>query len=210
MDFTTLARVKARISESTTAQDALLQQMISAVSVEMERAMCRYAQATQRTEVVSFPSSSRLAVLRGFPVQTTSADGRTSLPFTVKISDTPTFSSVTSAVQNTDYTLEPESGIVRILGGYTPVRSQGGRALAPLYAQVTYTGGMAADTTAFILAYPDLAQACDDQVSYAHQRKNSMGGNSTVGDGGSAIFTEGYTFLPSVRRAIALYGSLRF
>lgn len=209
MDLTTLARVKTRIGESTSSQDALLSQLITAVSVQMERAMCRHAQQTARTETVRRSAAQRIFVLPGIPVVTVSSDGRTTIPFTLKVSDTNSFSGVSSSVSNSDYVLHHDTGIVRLISTYEPIRSQAGRAMAPLYAQVTYTGGLAADTATLISSYPDLAQACDDQVSYLHQRKNALGGSVTVGDS-SAQHEGAYKWLPSVREILDWYQRREF
>lgn len=82
-----------------------------------------------------------------------------------------------SLVDSDNYALYPEDGL--IVFDYNPVA--GSRTL-----KVEYTGGMAADTDAFILAYPDLVQWIDGQLIFNFQHKDDLGLTDTDGGDVSA------------------------
>ena len=69
---------------------------------------------------------------------------------------------------------------------------------------MVYTGGMAADTTAFVAAYPDIASAVDQQVAYFWHQRNTLGLSSVSGDAGN-VSPGADSLLPSVKRTLDIY-----
>jgi len=199
LDFTTLARVRALLgfAAGDTTQDTLLQQLIAATSARIEDEMGRLAKKLERTELHSLEEAQHVLALKATPVDTAQA-------FTIKGNTAPDFASSTALTVNQAYTLKPDSGLVRIFSSYTaPRRSTSNFPAGPIFFQVVYTGGMAADTATFITAYPDIAQATDLQVAYLHKRRTTgAGGNITVG-AGSTQFESEYGLLKEVRSLIA-------
>lgn len=52
--------------------------------------------------------------------------------------------------------------------------------------------------------FPDLAKACDQQATFMHQRRNSLG-RTSVTSGGNTTFVGDYDLLPGVKRILELY-----
>ena len=198
MNLTTLARVKTAIGidSSVTTDDSQLSQIIAEVSAGMEQSMQRLVEAKSRTEVVPLSWPSLLLMLPAYPVTSVSS---------VKCSPTQEFSGVTAMTAASDYVLDDAAGVLRLLAQPTYLRREGvGRPLHPTFFQVTFTGGMAADTAAMIAAYPELSAACDAQIRYLWQRRDSLGSNSNTSQG-STSFKDSYDWLPSVARTLAYY-----
>lgn len=173
MDFTTLARVKEALGITGASSDAVLSQIITSVSNEMERLMDRHAQSSARTEIYQMRATKRLVLLRGYPVNTAAT-------FTVKVSTTADFSSATALTANEEYVLDPVKGEIRFLINYDPIRDpDSGRPIAPIYVEVSYTGGMATDYNNLLALYPELAQAADMQAVHTFKRRATPGQTAT-------------------------------
>jgi hypothetical protein len=200
MDYTTAARVKSLlgIGGADTSQDTLIAQLITSTSMRFDNEMRRHGQQSARTEVYPVKFTRRLVSLKGAPVPSAGA-------LTVKISDSTDFTAAVTLSKNDDYIIENDAGIIRMITTGTPFTAgSAGRPIAPYYLQVTYTGGLATNTTQLITTYPDLAQACDLQVAYLHRRRLSAGGNFSVGQS-STQYTGDYDLLADVQKTLNKY-----
>lgn len=177
MDMTTSTRVKEALGITGSGSDTTIAQMITAVSNEVERLMDRHAQTSARTEVYQIRATKRLVLLKGYPVDTGAA-------FTIKVSQNGDFSTADALDQYTEYTLDATRGEIRLLGGFEPLRdADSGKPIAPIYVQVTYTGGMATTAGNFVTAFPEVAQAVDMQVVHQFKRRATPGQTATeMGD----------------------------
>lgn len=185
MDMTTSTRVKEALGISGIGSDTVLGQMVTSASYEIEHLMDRHVQRTARTEVYQMRATKKLVLLKGYPVDTGAA-------FTIKLSQNGDFSTASALDPYTEYVLDAQRGEVRILGGLEPLRdADSGRPIAPIYVQVTYTGGMATTTSSFISSHPELAQACDMQVVHMYKRRATPGQTSTdMGDSSASYQAE--------------------
>lgn len=169
MDFTTLARVRTLLKDTSTQNDTLIDQLIDAVSPQFERILNRHALETARTEQYDVAPGQEVFLLRGFPVLASPAA-------VVKNSLSRDFTAA-SAIAATSYYIDLSRGILHIdLVGLEP---------GPGTLQVAYTGGLATSTAALITAFPDIAAACELQVAYLIQRKDELGLASFSAEGGS-------------------------
>lgn len=74
----------------------------------------------------------------------------------------------------------------------------------PVAMRVTYTGGMAADTTSFMAAYPDISEAADMQVGFLDKRRRSIETSSASSGGATVDFTD-VELLPEVKDRLDRY-----
>jgi hypothetical protein len=185
LDLTTLARVKATVPIRTADvdQDALLSQFISALSAQAERYLRREVLQVERYEVHAVRDGRTSVALKAYPVIATDGRGGFLNAFNVKLSSTTSFSSSPTLVRNRDYVLEEPNGTLRLsLLPSAFTTAPDGRATAPGYVQVQYSGGMAATTAAFVSAYPEIAAAIDVDVVHFWKRRNSPEGEVKVAD----------------------------
>lgn len=173
MDLTVISRVKALRGITDTGSDALLTQIVTAVSARAEALMGRHTLIAERTEEYELNQGEKIVILRGYPVDSTAS---ATFTYAGLSSD----ASAVTLTRNTDYALDDESGMWRALFRPTAAR--------PGFVRGTYTGGMASGTATFITAWPDIAGAIDSQVSYEFSRRMSPGGNIEAKDSG-ATFT---------------------
>lgn len=187
MDLTTLARVKAVLEQggvSADALDGLITSLIPGVSARMEQLLGRHVEAAERTEDFNADPRDHGLVLYGFPVTAVAS---------VSYDESRTFGAST-VVDSGLYHVDLARGVLRWDG----FRLGAG----PGVIRIVYTGGMAANTAAFITAFPDLALACDLQVSYLVQRRSAPGGTATVAGAGSRSYVDAYNLLPDVKDAV--------
>jgi hypothetical protein len=201
MDLTTLARVKAATGNTSNANDALLAQLVTSVSRDLERQMCRHAERKARVEVLAVRANERWCSLAGFPVDLTQ-------PFSVVACPSRNFTSgdAVAYARDVDYTVDETSGAITLLS-LPATFTTGAQALpiAPAYLQVTYTGGLAADTAGLVADYPDLADACDLQVAHRFKSKDAPGAR-VVKLGGAESQKEGeYKLLDRVVQVCTYY-----
>lgn len=191
MDLTTLARVKemAGIGQDTadTSHDAILTRLISAYSADFEKRLDRHVLVGARTEVTRIKHGSRTLSLRAAPASVA--------PTSVKYHSSRSFTTATALVENTDYTVDLEQAFIRFLFPTT---------LKDGYAEVQYTGGMAADTAAFVSGFPAIAEACDLQVIYHWRRRDYVNGSRSV-EGGSTTYIGELNLLEAVERVLGQY-----
>lgn len=187
MDLTTIERVRARGDfESIAASDAVLEEFIVAVSKSVEELMARHVLEAERTEVVRVDRFKRTITLPGRPIVSVAE---------LKVGTRPDLSSA-SATDATAYDVLLEQGQIRL--NWSP-------SYEPTYIEVTYTGGMALTTDAFVTAYPDIADAVDVEVIHRWNRRKTPGSESTTfGDGGVAR-TSAYGLHQHLRDVVGRY-----
>lgn len=180
---TTLARVQALIPRTDAASDAVLTTLIASVSKRFQQATYRHLDAIERTEIYPLKPHARVISLRGAPCYVVDVRGVSVSTFEVKLSASQSFSASTTLTRNTDYVIEQDAGLLRVLATLDAFTGPMGRAISPAYVQVKYTGGLADDTTDLIADYPDIADACDKQVVYEWRRRTEAGaGDQHIGD----------------------------
>lgn len=199
--FTTLALVKEALSTdfgTSTSNDGFVGTLIGEVSTRMEQALERQVDQIERTEVYDFKPGQKVLELCNWPVTAVS---------TVKLARDGDFASADAREATTYLVDEVEGRLIFHTSApiYSPYRGE------TYYQalQVVYTGGMAADESAFQAAYPDLVGAATRQVVHAFKRRDTPG-NSTQGSQRS--FSRGattpYGLLPDVHAAIQRYRRL--
>ena len=190
MNLTTLARVKAHLGGITSTQyDAVLTGIIDDVSARFEKYMRRTVAKQAYTEVYELSRGNKLVSLRAAPVESVDA---------VAYSSHPSLLDDAGDLDSILYTSDDEAGFVRLM------METGNR---PGFVRVEYTGGMATDVVDFVARYPDIARQADVQCAYEWGRRNTPGGNVTMGAGGTS-FDSAMDLLPGVTRALDLHRRL--
>lgn len=194
LELTTLARVKYLTEEhggydssasGNTRNDPILENLIASVSQSIERYLDRPILLAERTVYLDVVPDRWSYQLPAFPVTAVAS-----------VKNSATFDwTVASKVEGTDYVLDMDSGILRQLNGWT----NGAEAL-----QVVYTAGLASDTAGVISSYPDLADACEKQVTEEFRRRDGLS-RTTVAVQGSSTTSAAVTLLPIVRERLASY-----
>ena len=200
MDATTLARVKALLDISGSSQDAVLTTMISAVSARIENFLDRPLAQTSRTEEYNIKPRQRKLFLRAYPVTTVAS---------IKIAPDWNYGAAT-AVATDDYRLTSDNGLIHF--NFYPVTSYLGDnyEAAPDAVQITYTGGLATNTTNLISDYPNIAFAADMQVVAAWRRRDTPQGNGINMGGSTITYEKPLAMIPDVIEALTPYRRLRF
>lgn len=185
MDLTSTTAVKARLSElaGVSTYDTLLGTLITAVSGQAERLMNRGALATSRTELFDVKRYQTEFHLYAPTVTATTS---------VKLDLDRDFGAST-ALDSDTYYVDPATGIL-YLDVYPSV--YGRKCL-----QVVYTGGMAANATAFQSTYPAASDAVAKQVAFLFQRRDQLGITSETTQGESMAVAS-QDWLPEVRDAL--------
>jgi len=99
-------------------------------------------------------------------------------------------------IEATSYRVNVDTGLLYFREGYEP--DEGPQAL-----KVVYTGGMAATTEKFMLAYPDIAQAIARQVAYLFNTRHTIGATSIdVGATTGASWQGDVEWLPGVKAVL--------
>ena len=199
-DLTTLTRVKEFIStsHSDTSQDSFIESAISDVSRRLVEYMKIHATAIERTEVYRVRKFAREVTLDGAPNDTAQTfEGQ------IGFNDTEWANVVIE--DRTSFSIHAAGGFIEFVDTGTTVIRRARLVRAANYVRIKYTGGLAADTDKIILAFPDIARACDMQVKYLIERRKSLGGNVTTGQGGATEFQGEYGLLRDVRAALDLY-----
>jgi hypothetical protein len=200
MDATTIARVKALLDITSSNYDAVLTTIVSAVSKRIETYLDRPLERTSRTETYPIRPRQNKLFLRAYPV-----DSITS----IKIATDWDYAAAT-AVETDDYNVTSDTGTVHF--SFYPITSylDSNYEAAPDAIQVVYTGGFAANTTALIADYPDIAFAADLQSVAMWRRRDTPQGNSINVGGSSISYEKPLNLVPDVIEALTPYRRLRF
>lgn len=176
MDLTTTARVKdmkqAGGGSRSDKADTFIGSLIDLYSKAAEVLLRRTVTTATYTETLDVEPGQQIFRLKAFPVSAVSS----------VINDV-TWDFDGSAVSS-DYYRTKDSGARGVLMFRSYPLSFGDEAL-----QVIYRGGMATTVTAFVAAYPVIAQAVEMQIVYHLQRKEKLGG-TTYSQGGSSVLYE--------------------
>jgi len=189
MDMTTIARVKVHVESKgqkikhDSDVDDLLTVLIADYSASFERYLGRQVLVGATTEYFDVEPGQRVFFLVGYPVgSVTSVYHDTSRVWT------------SGEIASTAYYLDTSTGYLNIDGaGLFP---------GPGVLRVIYSGGMAANAAAFIVAFPDISHALDIQVAYHYSRTTSLGATSVSGRDGSVTNEGALNLLPTVRAAL--------
>ena len=186
LDMTTLARVKvlAQGIGSDTDYDTEIDRWIDQISAAAEKYMNRVALAAAQTEYFDIRNGQRVFFVRAVPVTT----------WTAVNNDTDRSFGSDTVVDSSGYATTDDIGKVEF-DGFDPV-------FGPKALKITYTGGMAADVTAFVAAFPDIAGAVDAQCAHLHQQRMSIGRTSVLADGASVSVDDPTKWLPVLRNAL--------
>ncbi len=150
MDLTTRDRARLSIGfeVTSTAQDDRIDQAISLVSAQVQQLLDRFVELTTHIQFFDvFPGQAAFQ-LQGIPI--------TSIT-TVENDFNRIFGSGTE-VDVGNFAVDSKSGVLQ-LDRIWPV-------WGPQVMKITYVGGMAADTAAFIAAFPEIAGLVDMQVGH--------------------------------------------
>lgn len=192
--LTTVARIKTRLAITSSQHDTALDQIVHEVSARFERYLNRTIVKADQTDVYPVRNGRTLLTLKATPVTSIAS---------VKQAWHGSALASASAMQATEYMLESaQNGQLRFM---SPLVS--GSARTPTYVQVEYRGGMALDTTDFMLTWPDIALAAEIQAAYQFERKMTPGGNASF-EGGGSSFTGDLELLPNVRHTLDLHRRL--
>lgn len=192
MDLTTKAGVELLLnpdgSAPATGTETLIDALIDAVSAAAEKYLNRQTQAASTTEYLDVAPYQRVWSLKAFPVTAVTS---------VSFDPDQSWGSGTALTAGTDY----QSPLYEPRGLLTTWAPLGGgiynRAL-----KVIYTGGMAADVTAFVSAYPDIGLAMGQQVAFLWQRRKDMGASTLSSDFGTVTVPPVGLWLPVVRSVL--------
>jgi uncharacterized phiE125 gp8 family phage protein len=192
LDLCELADVKARLDITDSSKDALLGDIITAVSRAIEQHCQREFYQESRTRVFDTRRKDEALALPAYPVSSITS---------VKTSTDFDFSTAT-AIDSGDYDVDDETGLLFYLGAWPVGRRT---------VQVVYTGGIATTASAVSSNYPDLAAAAQMQVVEEYMRKEAQGSvQYSLSDGGGALNREALKLLPAVRERLAYYRRLVF
>ena len=181
MDLSTIARARERVEmKAGDPQEVILQRFLTRVSASAEKLMNRDALVQSRTQQLDVMPGQREFLLPAWPV--------TSIT-TIHADVLRDFGSET-LIASGDYYTETAAGLLVL----DVVVGQGRGVL-----KVVWTGGMAATAAAFVTAYPDIAEAIDEQVAHIWQRRRGPGLISETMAGGSIATTELVQWLPQVK-----------
>lgn len=190
MDLTTTTRVQTLLESggATVSQHAaLLGDLVPAVSARVEEYLGRSAQTASRTEYFDTEPSLFRVVLTAYPVTTVSL---------VRYDPLRVYDSA-SEIDSTEYAVDTDRGFISF--------DRVGFSVAMRGLKVTYTGGMAANTAAFVSAFPAIAHACDLQIASLIQRRLSLAATSANAGAGSKAYVGAYDLLPEVKSTLDLY-----
>ena len=188
MDMTTKARIKTLRDYQDNGADDLIDLVIAGVSAKFAALLGRHVLDTDYTETYELLKAGKVVWLRGYPVDSIDA---------ITYTETPDNTDASDLTVNEDYYLDGEAGILRLRITPTPYD--------PGYVVITYNGGMATTTTTFITEWPEIAAACDQQVTYELNRRTSPGGNILTRDGKTEFGQPEVNILRGVREVLHLF-----
>lgn len=188
MDLTTIARVKARLSITGATHDALLTQLVGEASALAADFLDREVEVQSgKVEILDVHETEpdQIFQLDAYPV---SAITRVTYDL--------------DGVFPTSDDLDTDDWML-VRGGETgQLRIRARLSAGSGSLRVQYDGGMAADTDAFIAAFPGITSAVDTQVAYMYQRRREIGVTSVSGQAGSVVHFDQGPLLKAVKRAL--------
>lgn len=184
MDLTTVASVNARRGRGATDDATLLGSLITEVSADAEQFLKRHVQSTLRTEVCQLAYGQQTFRLQGYPLSSIS---------TISTSVDVDFTDSEVLAPDAYYT-EANVGRVHLVAAAY---------YQPFYVQVVYTGGMAATTTAFMSAFPDISGAVESQVLELLKRADKPGVTETRLRDGGVSYEGAVNMLPLLKRRLS-------
>jgi hypothetical protein len=187
MDLTTKARVKALLELTTTTGDALIDQLIPAVSLQVEKYLgfstTGGAETDERIETYDVMSGDYVFWTRSFPIDLEEDfEARNAFDRDFDNAD---------AISESLYQVEASTGRV-VFDRYGIIPGAG-------VLQLTYTAGLGASAAEVITDHPDIATAVDIQTAFLFKRKDTMGLSSFGTDGASVGFFNPDELLPTVK-----------
>ena len=190
MDVTTVPRLKERIEGlrgTANTQDLPLLRLITAYSARAERYLNRHFTSQARTETVDVQHAQIDFSVKGAPI-TSITDLR---------NDSERTFGTDTIVNSTDYTHEPDSGIITV--------DRSALFIGTRTLQINYVGGMATTTVNFISFYPDLTEAIEMQIMETFQERRNYGLATLAVQGTSLTFQTPGKWLPEVRQVLDMY-----
>lgn len=183
MNLVDLPRVKAYLDLTSNDNDALLDDLISGVSDQIERYLGRGIELKSRTEVFDLEDYQDRLFLSAFPVTTVTS---------VKYDITGVFSSGDVS----GYYTNKATGVIRLPSSYDE---------ATYAMQVVYTGGLAADVNGLLSGgWADLVNACSMQVAALFKRRQNIE-QTSVSDAAGGVSYADLDLLPAVKAILAPY-----
>lgn len=198
MDLTTTTRVANLVNAGGTAPasfNTTVAILIATVSSAVEKYLDRGISIAGRTEYFDTTNDQRVFALKAYPV--TSVEG-------VWFDEEQEWGADTE-LDSSEYrspVYDPRGLLT--LSVPQKIYISPGVDVAYRSMKVTYTGGMASNTAAFISAFPDIAGAVDHQVAYLWHRRNELGLASVSGDAGS-VSIGADSWLPWVKVVLEQY-----
>lgn len=189
MNLTTTARVKSLLSNTASSSDAIINMIVSGVSVTIGNYLNRHAEKVARTEYYDVEPFQQMLQLRGFPVA--------SSPVAALTNDVNREFTGVTAIDAGDYYLNLARGSVEF--------DQVALVPGPGVMKVVYTGGLASSTSALITAYPEIALAADLQAAWLYKRRDVLGTSGISGEGGSISFDNMVGLIPTVKEMLRPY-----
>jgi hypothetical protein len=195
MDLTTATRVGNLVyagGSVTSSFNTTVGNLITAASALAETYLDRRVKAEAQVEYFDVSDGQKVFALKGYPVS-----ALTSVYF-----DFDQSFGASTALDSDDY-FNPVLNARGLLVMKFPFAIAGNETWVSCL-KVSYTGGMAANTSAFVSAFPDIATAIDQQVAYWYHQRNHLGNASVSGDMGS-VSPGADSLLPSVKLVLDLY-----
>jgi hypothetical protein len=144
--------------EQITDSSRLLDILITSVSKRTEVLLNRHAEATSRTVYADISPAEQVIWVKGYPITSVTS-----------VIEDATRNFTGSAVSTDDYDLTTQAmELGRIDFDFN--LQEGASSV-----QIIYTGGMAASASAFITAFPDIAQGVEAQVYFNWKNKGMVG-----------------------------------
>lgn len=187
--MTTTARVTSILGAGTgtyaAVDQVMIDNLIASVSNRLEAYLDRLTLSAARTEYYDQTPGMKSIQLRAYPVSTITL---------LEYSRTWDFTTAKETLATpADYVFDADTGIVYLTKW---------REASPRSWKVTYTGGMAADTTALIAAYPELADAADKQVVHEWLRRTKLEALTASMQGPQEGYPMAVDLLPVVKQAV--------
>jgi len=190
VDLTTAARARQLIefaSGSNIVTDATfttwLGNTITSWSKRAETLMARKVTTATYTEFLDVDRGQRVFSLKAFPVSSiSSVQSDYARAFTA------------TAISSSLYSCQTGTGLLR-LDQYDPDSGPGS-------LKVIYRGGMAPSAASFVTAFPEIAEAIDQQVQYAFTRRKNPGRTAVSVGQDSVNYLGPVDWLPHVKSVL--------